>query len=50
VLDERDVVGDNISDWVSPIGGSAVTSMFEGRPAQVLAGTPVEGADRESLM
>jgi hypothetical protein len=33
-----------------PMDGSAVASMFEGRPARVLAGTPVEGADHESLM
>ena len=29
-----------------PRGGSAVASMFEGRPARMLAGTPVAGADR----
>jgi hypothetical protein len=29
-----------------PPGGSAVASVFEGRPARVLAGTPVAGADR----
>ena len=47
VLDEL-VVGDNISDRVSHNGGSAVASMFEGRPARMLAGTPVAGADRET--
>jgi hypothetical protein len=29
-----------------PPVGSAVASVFEGRPARVLAGTPVAGADR----
>ena len=29
-------------------GRSAVASMFQGRPARVLAGTPVAGADRET--
>jgi hypothetical protein len=48
VLDEREVVGDNNRDRVSPpcVGGRAVASVFVGRPARVLAGTPVAGADR----
>ena len=29
-----------------PLVGSAVASVFEGRPARMLAGTPVAGADR----
>ena len=29
-----------------PVVGSAVASVFEGRPARMLAGTPVAGADR----
>lgn len=45
VLD--DVVGDNISEGVSPtMVGAQSRQMFEGRPARMLAGTPVAGADR----
>ena len=46
VLDERGVVGDNNRDRVSPVGWERVASVFEGRPARRLAGTPVAGADR----
>jgi hypothetical protein len=31
-----------------PSGTGSVASMFEGRPARMLAGTPVAGADRET--
>jgi hypothetical protein len=46
VLDERRVVGDNNRDWCPPWAGSAVASVLEGRPARMLAGPPVTGADR----
>ena len=48
VLDEH-VVGDYISDWVSPtMIGARSASVFEGRPARMLAGMRVAGADRET--
>ena len=50
VLDERGVVVDNILDWVSPVEWERDRSVYEGRPARMLAGTPVAGAERETLM
>ena len=48
------VVGDNSLDWVTPVccwDGSAIGSVFKGRPARWPADTPVSGAfDRETLL
>jgi hypothetical protein len=47
VLEQTLVVGDNNRDRVSTLGVRARSRQcYEGRPARMLAGTPVAGADR----